>query len=224
MQGLTFKVEGTYFNCFRKPESTSTILTYPIPPFTTIRGLVANSMGLKQFPYYDREKYLALQGLRIGIRPLRPGEKSVELSKILKLISREEKPCFKRTFPSAPMFREFLVNPNYRIYIFGNGGLVEEISEKIENPERPFYLGQSDDMIDIEDVKLVEGTETRNREISSVVKGVHERCEVVRLPFKFSSDGTVLEEMTVSIPKEFPYRLEEETDCLLCDNEFVCAY
>jgi len=46
MRGIIIRCEVLYFVTFRKPASTSLILTYPIPPFTTIRGMIANALGL----------------------------------------------------------------------------------------------------------------------------------------------------------------------------------
>ncbi|RLC75080.1 MAG: CRISPR-associated protein Cas5, partial [Chloroflexi bacterium] len=45
MLGLKFKIDCLYFNTFRKPISTSLILTYFIPPYTTIRGMISNALG-----------------------------------------------------------------------------------------------------------------------------------------------------------------------------------
>jgi len=122
------------------------------------------------------------------------------------------------------MFREFLVNPSYKIYVFGDDGLVKRVYEKMKDPERPFYLGQSDDLIDVHSIELVEVKTTENTEISSVLKGIYENCEVIRLPYKFSPDGKVLEKITVSVPNNFPLKLKDEIECLLCKNEFICAY
>ena len=171
MFGLVFDVEGIYFCCFRQPTTTSLILSFPIPPFTTIRGFLENALG------YERDSF-ALQNtnLLIGIKPLGKIERNAELAKILKLVSREEKPCFKRTFPSAPMFKNFLVEPKYRIYLVGKENLINEISEKLENPERPLYLGQSDDIVDVNSIQVVNVEKTQSNKIWSIVEGVYNGC------------------------------------------------
>jgi len=227
MQGLTFELEGIYFLCFRKPTTTSLILSYPLPPFTTIRGLIANCLGMPRLPDYKQQ--LILQNIRIGIQPINPWEihqnKTTEMCKLLKLIEREAAARTKVwNFPSAPMFREFLVTPRYRVFLIGEDGLLKEIYEKLQNPERPLYLGQSDDMVDILNLELMEIEETVSKEIHSIVKGIYEGCEVVKLPYKFSEDGKNLEEITISIPQEFPLTIKEEIKCYRFDEKNICVY
>ncbi|RLG55439.1 MAG: hypothetical protein DRN95_07835 [Candidatus Hydrothermarchaeota archaeon] len=226
MEGLTFEIEGINFTCFRRAASTSVILTYPIPPFTTIRGLIASCLGLPRFPDYDAQ--LVLQNLKIGIQPLNLREieknKTVEICRLLKMIEREAAVRPKLySFPSAPLFKEFLVNPKYKIYLCG-GGLIRKIYEKLQDPERPLYIGQSDDMVDTLRLNLLETKETYSNQIHSVLKGIYERCEVVKIPYKFSEDGKNLEEITVSIPQSFPIFLDKEIKCYQFDSEYVCVY
>jgi len=216
MLGMVFDVEGIYFSCFRQPTTTSLILSFPIPPFTTIRGFLENALG------YGRDSFvLQKENLLIGIKPLNTPERATELAKILKLISREEKPCFKRTFPSAPMFRTFLVNPKYRIYLLGEEALIKNIAEKINNPSRPLYLGQSDDLVDIENVKILEVKKTMSSEIHSVIEGIHENCEIVKVPYKFTNNGKDVEMKIISVPKDFPLKLREEAECFDFGGENV---
>ena len=48
MLGFKFTIESLYFTSFRKSTSTSLLSSYKIPPFTTIRGLISNALGLKR--------------------------------------------------------------------------------------------------------------------------------------------------------------------------------
>jgi len=169
-----------------------------------------------------------LQNLKIGIQPLNLREiernKTTEICKLLKMIEREAavrpKPY---SFPSAPLFKEFLVNPRYKIYLHG-GNLLRKIYKKLQDPERPLYIGQSDDMIDITELNLLEIKDTYSNQINSVLKGIYEKCEIVKLPYKFSEDGRNLEEITISIPQSFPLFLDEEIKCYQFGSEYVCTY
>jgi len=214
-------MEGLYFNCFRKPASTSTILSYPIPPFTTIRGVLANCLGMGQFPKYD--EYLLLQEeIKIGIQKLDIKGITRELSKFLKL--KKTGSGFRRIFPSSPMFKEFLINPRYKIYVLGNNEWIKNISEKIRNPERPLYLGQSDDLVDITNVKTTKSEKMKSKEIYSVIEGVYENCEIVKVPYKFGSDGKSLQELTISIPMEYPLITDEKVRCYKLGDECIALY
>jgi len=234
MRGLRCDLEAPYFACFRKPISTSIIQTYNIPPFTTIRGLLANCLGLPRFPNYEdaqaHEAQRFLQDeLRIGLAPINltniTSNKTVELVKILKQIKRAtlQRPRLW-AFPSSPMFREFLVNPIYRCFFVGNEKTIERIKVKLRNPERYLYLGQSDDMVNVDNIKVFNTIETRSSEIWSIIEGVYKGCEVVKIPYKFREDGRYLFYKTVSIPFDFPLELDEEVYCYPTDNGCICAY
>ncbi|MBU7027647.1 MAG: CRISPR-associated protein Cas5 [Theionarchaea archaeon] len=212
MLGLRFDVEGIYFCCFRQPTSTSVILSYPIPPFTTIRGLLECAMGLPRDSFYLQDK------IKIGIGPLGHPEKITELSRILKLVARQKERTYMDKFPSAPMFKTFLVNPQYRIYVAGEGELIEEIKKKLKDPERVCYLGQSDDMVDVHNVFQTEIQKEKSAVISSVIEGVFEGCEVIRLPYRFVNNGKNVEMKVVSLPKKLPVNLKKETGCWRFDT------
>lgn len=212
MKGLRFNLEGMYFCCFRQPTSTSVILSYPIPPFTTIRGLLECALGLPRDSYFLQDK------LKIGIEPVKKPEKVTEMCRILKLVTRQTERTFMRRFPSAPMFRTFLVNPKYRIYVVGEDELIEEIAKKLKDPERVCYLGQSDDMVDISDVVVIEVQKERSAVISSVVEGVHENCEVVKVPYRFVNTGEDVEMRVVSVPRDLPVSLSEAVECWRFDT------
>lgn len=145
-------------------------------------------------------------------------EKVTEMSKILKLVTRQTERTFMRRFPSAPMFRTFLVNPRYRIYLVGEDALIEEIAQKLKNPERVCYLGQSDDMVDISDVVVMEVQKERSATVSSVVEGVHESCEVVKVPYKFVNNGEDVEMKVISVPRRVPVELMEAVECWRFDT------
>lgn len=227
MKGLFFEIEGLYFVCFRKPTSTSTILTYPLPPFTTIRGFLANALGWEQDSYYRELRGDArnlLYNLRIGIEVLAPVETSAELAKVLKLIPRLS--GYQRSFPSAPMHREFLIQPNYRIYLAGPDSGIEEIAGALNSPERPLYLGQSDDMVNHTQPRMVDVEETKSTELDGIAEGVHEGCDVLRLPHHFTWDGKGwnLEYMLVSVPKNGKLKATQKIDCLRFEEKLVAVY
>jgi len=227
MKGLAFQIEGIYFACFRKVSSTSVVLSYSVPPFTTLRGLLANCLGLPRFPNYKVQ--LILKDIKIGMQPLNLNEinknKTTEICKLLKLIEREAAARPKIwAFPSAPLFKELLINPRYEIYLVGDINLLEKIYEKLQNPERPLYLGQSDDMIDIIKLKIMEIEKTKSNKIWSIIRGIHEGCEIIKLPYKFSDDGKNLEEITISVPPDFPFSLDKEVDCYKFGTKYACVY
>ena len=193
MYGLKFRLNGLYFTTFRVPTSTSLIFTYLIPPYTTIRGLISNALGL------PRDDLRVQDWFKIGIKPLHI-EKSREMAKILKFKGGEKK--FLRKFPSSPVFKEFLVEPSYEIFIVGEKDKIEKVYLALLNPKRPLYLGGSDELVDLDIDEPVEVEEIELDKISSVVEGVYEGCVVQKVPYKFIKRRRTfnLEYKIVSIP------------------------
>lgn len=207
MLGLKFKLDGLYFTTFRKPTSTSLILSYSIPPYTTIRGLLANALGMR------RDDYSIQEWVKIGINPLKPSSRSGEMARILKLKGTGE--THKRVFPSSPMFKEFLVSPAYEIYLTGEDDKINSVYKALLQPARPLYIGASDDLADVELSKPVEVREIATKQVSGIVGGVHEKCSVENIPYKFIRRGKdfSIEYKTVSIPPNETITLKEDVDC-----------
>jgi len=199
MLGLKFRLECPYFASFRHPTSTSLILTYSIPPYTTIRGLVSNALGL------PRDDLRVQDWFKIGTK-LICYEKSREMAKILKLKGTGK--SYQRTFPSSPMFREFLVQPVYDIYLAGDEEKINQVYQALKNPERPLYLGTSDDLVDVEVFDPVEVEEDETNEMACVVSGVYDGCRVEKIPYKFIMSGkrVDVEYKMVSIPVGKPIK------------------
>jgi CRISPR-associated protein Cas5h len=213
MYGLTIDLECPYFGCFRHPTSTSLILSYPVPPYTTIRGLLANALGLARNDFYLQDK------LAIGMRPLRWERATRELCKILKL--KEFEKARITSFPSSPMFRYFLVKPAYRIYLGGEKELLRELKEALENPARLLYLGQSDDVVDVEVFPVTEIKRGVSKEVYSIFPGIKEGCETLKLPYKFQDVDTLIYSPVLSLPKSFPCNLKREIEIYFFDSQAI---
>jgi CRISPR-associated protein Cas5h len=215
MLGLKFRLEGLYFTTFRKPISTSLILSYDLPPYTTIRGLISNALGLR------RDDLIVQDWTKIGIKPLNFSNHSREMAKILKL--KGTGATYLRMFPSAPMFREFLVMPAYEIYLVGDEDKINQIYNALVQPARPLYIGVSDDLADIEPAKPTEIRKVSTKKISGIIEGIHEKCLVENIPYKFVKKGRnfSLEYKTVSIPQNGALNLSEEVECWRFNGENI---
>lgn len=215
MIGFKFRLDVVYFTTFRKPTSTSLILSYSIPPYTTIRGLLANALGMK------RDDYSLQDWFKIGIKPLSFSNRSREMAKLLKLKGTGEN--YVRVFPSSPMFKEFLVSPAYEIYLAGDDEKIKQIHHALLQPARSLYIGASDDLADIELSKPTQIQEISATKIYAVVEGVHEKCFVESIPYKFIKNGKdfSVEYKTVSIPQNNVITVKNEIECWKFDDETV---
>ncbi|MEN6551815.1 MAG: CRISPR-associated protein Cas5 [Methanobacterium sp.] len=195
MFGLKFRIEALYFTNFRKSTSTSLINTYSIPPFTTLRGMISNALGLK------RDDLRVQDWIKIGINPQNNINLSTEMTKVLKLKGTGKQ--YQKTFPSAPIFKEFLVNPIYDIYVAGEQEVIQKIHAALKNPKRPLYIGASDELVDLTIFEPVQIEKKHFNEVCGVLDGIYEDCIIEKIPYKFIQAGRnfSLEYKTISIPK-----------------------
>jgi CRISPR-associated protein Cas5h len=201
MLGLSLRVECPYFATFRKPTTTSIILTYLIPPYTTIRGMLSNALGL------PRDDYRVQEWFKIGIKPLR-FSKSKEMAKILKL--KRTGKTYQKSFPSSPIFREFLVEPSYEIFLVGDDSKITEVYSALKNPRRPLYFGGSDDIVDLDVFEPMKVEEKEVSELRCVVEGIYKGCVIEKVPYKFvkmRKNFNVVYK-TVSIPVKDPIKVK----------------
>ena len=225
--GFKFKIEGLYFNTFRKPLSNSLILTYHIPSFTVIRGLISNALGLERDDLTVQE-----WDIKIGIVPLNIDEifknKSRELTKILKLKGTGKK--YSKNYDSSPMFKEFLINPSYEIYIIGEEKeKIETIRNALLNPQRPLYFGSSDELCDLEVSEIVEVETDHYKNFNCIVEGLYENCIVERIPYKLIKKDKAGKKWdsifkTISIPLKNIELKDNGLKCFKFDNEYILAY
>lgn len=194
MKGLIVNCEVPYFATFRKPASTSLILTFPVPPFTTIRGMIANALGLPQHDHSLQDQ------IKLSLRVLYAGDKNVEMAKILKLKEAPRPP--NTNYPSSPMFKEYLVNPHYEFFVAGEDHIIQQIHAALLAPRRPLYLGQSDDLVVHSTSEMLEVEEREVSEFDSAVEGIHDGCMVEKLPYAFrESNGRYsVDYKLISIP------------------------
>lgn len=214
MLGFEFQLNAPYFTTFRKPTSTSLILSYTVPPYTTLRGLLSNALGQR------RDDYSIQDWVRIGITPSTNLDRFREMAKILKLKGTGK--THNRFFPSSPIFKELLVAPTYRIFLAGDEEKIKQIHNALQNPKRPLYLGASDDLVDIELSDLIEVKETKTKQVTGVVEGIHEKCAIENLPYKFIRTKVFsVDYKTVSIPYTPTIILKEEINCYRFGNDNV---
>ncbi len=217
MKGIVLKCEVLYFATFRKPSTNSLILTFSVPPFTTIRGMIANAIGLQQHDHSLQE------AVKLGIKLIKPGYRNREMAKILKL--KESSMPRSRAYPSSPMFKEYLVNPTYEFFVGGEEEKIEEIHSAFLDLQRPLYLGQSDDLVDVEASDIFDIKEIETQEIHSVLEGIHPDCTVEKLPYSFHENGNkyTVEYKVVSIPND-RVTLHEQTKAYEIDGKNISLF
>lgn len=123
MKGLAFDIRGNLGH-FRRPDTTSTQMTYPFITPTAAKGLVGAILGIEDFVTKDR----------IGIKLLQPVR---TVAQQMSMLGKEGSTTFNR-----PTTIELLVNPAYRIYYTGEE-YTEQLLEYLRQEKSVYttYLG-----------------------------------------------------------------------------------
>jgi CRISPR-associated protein Cas5h len=139
---LVFDIWGDYAH-FRRIETTTSPLTYPIPTGTALSGLISAIIGLEKDSYYEQ---FSPESVQLAIRILNPINK-IRIN--LNLIDT------KRGFflwdikenPRTLLPFEFLKQPKYRIYFWTrHGELYQELKRHLAKHQSFYtpYLGISE--------------------------------------------------------------------------------
>jgi CRISPR-associated protein Cas5h len=199
MNGLSFVLETPYIINFRKPYSTITLLSFPFPPFTTIRGLIASTMGMGDLSI-NRDAYnKELNNLQISLKPLNLPDRFFDMALMKKLkppadakkrrevlekveknnydlsaLTKQEKSLYQKLClpqnTSGPFVKEYVSPIKCKIYLKGDQTLLNDISSALTNPPRPLYIGASDDFVIISESTPEDFKPDKSKLIDSVVK------------------------------------------------------
>lgn len=145
------------FAQYRNPLTFDYAQSYPLPPKSTIIGMLQNALGR----YYDESLY----DLKVSVHGLFETKlwnyQSLILGKIslrkyngrLKLWNKGY-PIYSESIKSQrrPTFQEELFNGHYYIFLKSEEDMLLEIEESLSKPSKLLYLGRSEDLIFIRGV------------------------------------------------------------------------
>ncbi|TYC00863.1 MAG: type I-B CRISPR-associated protein Cas5 [Kosmotoga sp.] len=129
MKVLVFDIASDYAH-FRKPYTTTSALTYSVPPRTAVVGLLGNIIGVQSggFGKSEQASYFEEKELKTGVRVMRPVRKTTFNLKYL----------HTKSGGSILVPVECVISPKYRIYVTGIIELLSSLKEKLENHETYF--------------------------------------------------------------------------------------
>jgi CRISPR-associated protein Cas5t len=143
------------FAQFRNPFTFYYAQTYPLPPKSTIIGMLQNITGR----YYDEDFHDLKVSIHGGfesffwnyqslIKGGKDGITLIEHKKRIKLWNQGF-PVYGSGITSqrSPVFQQELFNGHLYIFIKGEESLVEEIEKSLLNPSKIPYIGRSEDVI-----------------------------------------------------------------------------
>lgn len=148
---------------FRRQGTMNQLPTYPVPPLTTLRGVIYSAFArpslLNQeshhYRHIDKEEFESEynyrkqfeENTRIGIIVEDRGLIDTDLRTRQKKTRSETD---EKAFLTYVAEEETILSPTYRVFISSDDqSLLQDISDALEKPERPLYLGRSDDIVDV---------------------------------------------------------------------------
>ena len=134
MKTLIFDIWGE-FGHFKKFYTTSSPLTFSVPPPTTIYGILGAILGLSKDDYLN---HINGRTTKIAIQILKPIKKT---RMTLNLIDTKNSGSFHLIKTRTQIKTEFLKNPAYRFFInINNGNLFNELIKKVKNRENHYTV------------------------------------------------------------------------------------
>jgi CRISPR-associated Cas5-like protein len=178
--------------------------TYPVPPLTTIRGLLYAALGRpsvllqgsargRRWEREELDTELAFretfaEETHIGIAVDEPGKTDRNLA--VRMKNAEPKNPYQ--YHSAPVTEETLFGPTYTVVIATAEKRLDTVVGALKDPERLLYLGRSDDLVDIRNVRQTDLTsvaETTTLE-GVVTPGSDGSTDPVMLPIETETVGS----------------------------------
>ena len=122
--------------CYRKPFAIKISETYPLPPYSTINGLLHRIL--------DAKEYIPI---RISIQ----GDYE-------SLVNEYQTTYFykKNTVTKMPMNQHLLLNVRLIVHISAENSVLDELYNRIRNLEEFLSLGRREDLLRIDDIQFVE--------------------------------------------------------------------
>lgn len=120
--------------------------------------------------------------------------------------------------------RQRIIKSSYSVFICSENNKdysLETISEKLRNPQRPLYCGESDDLVELSiyDIEHIYGANKKPNRIHSVLPGVYSNSNIVNIPIALRNQHAIGQMKVCSIPIK---EIEQEVDCFqLGEDNFV---
>jgi len=191
---LGLRLHVPFWCSFRDPLSSNVHRTFPVPPPSTLYGLTAAALGLWQDDYSRRDQ------MRFAIAVENAGEQVESYSKWMKIaepakdqIQKDARAAMRSRglltpdesiWISTTLVRQKIIQPVWAVGVLGAREVLEEIQLALARPNWPLYLGESDDVVDIEFLGI-EAAQNSNAPATGAVAGVHADGILANLPTRF---------------------------------------
>ncbi len=153
------------FAQYRNPFTFYYAQTYPLPPKSTIIGMLQNATGDWYGHKYGVDNWWELkvsvhggfESVFWNYQQLIKGYVEFDRDKLV-LIDKNNLPLYNEGIKSqrTPVYQQELFNGHIYIFIRGNEEILEAIKEALSKPKKILYLGRSEDVVFIREVSFIE--------------------------------------------------------------------
>ena len=133
--------------CYKKPLALKVAETYPLPPYSTIIGMLHKILQAKPGEYFDMN--ISVQG---------------EYESIFTNYQNLRMYKGKDKVTSMPRNVHQLLNINLVIHVQAEDEVLDKIYQNIVNGKETFSLGRNEDMVRIDGIKYVQNIEQVRRD------------------------------------------------------------
>ena len=140
------------FTQYRNPFTFYYAQTYPLPPKSTVIGMLQNATG----KYYDEDFWNLKVSVHGGFESvfwnyqnLIKGDISLAIYRGKIMLWNQGLPLYSGGLNSqrTPVYQQELFNGHLYIFIRGDTELIELIKSSLEKPKKVLYLGRSEDVV-----------------------------------------------------------------------------
>jgi hypothetical protein len=137
----------------------------------------------------------------------------------------------------AMLTRQKIVKPVFRLYLSGDGELLQEVERALGDPARILYLGESDDLVELSGIGIREAVRVQSDRIDSVVpvsqlpdhQVPESEVSVINWPVRFELSGRSSHSVSYALVYAAPevrfdtpvpcWRVEGTNDHILLEGE-----
>ncbi|HOK39368.1 MAG TPA: CRISPR-associated protein Cas5 [Bacteroidales bacterium] len=197
-------------NSFRQPDFHTYHKTLPLPPKTTVAGMIGSALGIS--PEKVNDEWLKNNRFQMGIVGKNNGKAS-DLWQIRKYTDRYIKDYIKgkNQYPyfSAVIVRELLYSSEFILYLhFEDENDYELVSSKFRNPEWALSLGREDELVLIKEIRQINLEEKSNISFCNTVLPIDFTKTPYEIVFNMqNTSGNLLDEApkSIKLPITFSY-------------------
>ena len=222
MKFLRVQCKGSV-NSFRQPDFFTYHKTLPLPPKTTIGGMLGSALGIS--PNDVNEEWLKKERFKVGIVGKNNG-KANDLWQIRKYEDKQIKSYNKgeedAPYKTAVIVRELLIGCDFIIYFyFENNEDYELIANALQNPKWAISLGREDELIKINHIDIVDVKESEDAVFINTVMPGNINESKYNIQFERIKNNLMSQAPTiVKLPTKFDYDNETDVRVSIAFGEF----